>query len=134
MTTRPTDRRHARRRTLRRPSALRQRLLARRMPARSDGSSSDGMAAPARRRSADRCGRRHRRLRRPSRAAAASPSPSAYFTFSAAPDHLEDLDTIIAAFKAENPDIKIEVETARVRRLLHRAADAGGRRQRARHL
>lgn len=35
-----------------------------------------------------------------------------YFTFSAAPDHLEDLDTIIAAFEAENPNISIEVSTA----------------------
>jgi ABC-type glycerol-3-phosphate transport system substrate-binding protein len=35
-----------------------------------------------------------------------------YFTFSAAPDHLEDLDTIVAAFEAENPGINVEVETA----------------------
>jgi multiple sugar transport system substrate-binding protein len=35
-----------------------------------------------------------------------------YFTFSAAPDHLEDLDTIIAAFEAENPEINVEVATA----------------------
>ncbi|QPC83686.1 sugar ABC transporter substrate-binding protein [Phototrophicus methaneseepsis] len=35
-----------------------------------------------------------------------------YFTFSAAPDHLEDLNTIIAAFQEENPGIAIEVETA----------------------
>ena len=35
-----------------------------------------------------------------------------YFTFSAAPDHLEDLDTIIQAFQAENPGITVEVETA----------------------
>jgi multiple sugar transport system substrate-binding protein len=35
-----------------------------------------------------------------------------YFTFSAAPDHLEDLDTIVAAFEAENPDINVEVSTA----------------------
>ncbi|MCA9889698.1 MAG: extracellular solute-binding protein, partial [Anaerolineae bacterium] len=35
-----------------------------------------------------------------------------YFTFSAAPDHLEDLDTIIAAFQEVHPDIAIEVETA----------------------
>jgi multiple sugar transport system substrate-binding protein len=35
-----------------------------------------------------------------------------YFTFSAAPDHLEDLDAIIAAFEAENPGIAIEVSTA----------------------
>ncbi len=35
-----------------------------------------------------------------------------YFTFSAAPDHLTDLDTIIAGFEAENPGVKVEVETA----------------------
>lgn len=35
-----------------------------------------------------------------------------YFTFSAAPDHLTDLDTIIAGFEADNPGIKVEVETA----------------------
>jgi multiple sugar transport system substrate-binding protein len=35
-----------------------------------------------------------------------------YFTFSAAPDYLEELDTIIAAFEAENEGITIEVSTA----------------------
>jgi len=35
-----------------------------------------------------------------------------YFTFSAAPDHIEDLDTIIAAFEAENPTIEINTQTA----------------------
>ena len=35
-----------------------------------------------------------------------------YFTFSAAPDHLEELDAIIADFEAENPGITIEVATA----------------------
>lgn len=35
-----------------------------------------------------------------------------YFTFSAAPDHLEDLADMIAIFEAENPLIKVEVETA----------------------
>ncbi|MFT4865179.1 MAG: multiple sugar transport system substrate-binding protein [Ilumatobacter sp.] len=35
-----------------------------------------------------------------------------YFTFSAAPDHIEDLDGIIAAFEAENPGISIETQTA----------------------
>lgn len=35
-----------------------------------------------------------------------------YFTFSAAPDHLEDLDTIIAGFEGENPTIDVVVETA----------------------
>lgn len=35
-----------------------------------------------------------------------------YFTFSAAPDYLEELDEIIAAFQAENPSIAIEVATA----------------------
>lgn len=35
-----------------------------------------------------------------------------YFTFSAAPDHLEDLDAIVTAFEAENPGVTIEVQTA----------------------
>lgn len=35
-----------------------------------------------------------------------------YFTFSAAPDHLTDLDKIIEAFETENPNISIEVQTA----------------------
>ncbi len=48
----------------------------------------------------------------------ANPSTSAepvtltYFTFSAAPDHLADLDSIIAAFEDQNPNITIEVQTA----------------------
>lgn len=35
-----------------------------------------------------------------------------YFTFSAAPDHLNDLEAMIAAFKQENPTIDVKVETA----------------------
>src|SRR5215213_5698200 len=35
-----------------------------------------------------------------------------YFTFSAAPDHLADLDAIVAAFEADHPNITIEVQTA----------------------
>lgn len=35
-----------------------------------------------------------------------------YFTFSAAPDYLEELDAIIAGFEADNAGITIEVETA----------------------
>lgn len=35
-----------------------------------------------------------------------------YFTFSAAPDHLEDLDAIVTAFEAEHPNVQIEVQTA----------------------
>lgn len=35
-----------------------------------------------------------------------------YFTFSAAPDHLKELDAIRAAFEAENPGVKVEVRTA----------------------
>jgi multiple sugar transport system substrate-binding protein len=35
-----------------------------------------------------------------------------YFTFSAAPDHLKDLDKIIAAFNAKYPNITIDVQTA----------------------
>ena len=35
-----------------------------------------------------------------------------YFTFSAAPDHLGDLDAMIAAFNEVHPEITVEVETA----------------------
>lgn len=35
-----------------------------------------------------------------------------YFTFSAAPDHLEDLDRIVSAFEDENPGVTIDVQTA----------------------
>lgn len=35
-----------------------------------------------------------------------------YFTFSAAPDHLEDLDRIVAGFEQDNPGVKIDVQTA----------------------
>ena len=35
-----------------------------------------------------------------------------YFTFSAAPDHLKDLDAMIAAFNKVHPEITIKVETA----------------------
>lgn len=44
--------------------------------------------------------------------ASGDPVTISYFTFSAAPDHLEDLDAIVAAFEAENPGIEIEVQTA----------------------
>jgi multiple sugar transport system substrate-binding protein len=44
--------------------------------------------------------------------AAAEPVEISYFTFSAAPDHLEDLDTIVADFEAANPDVTVSVETA----------------------
>ena len=35
-----------------------------------------------------------------------------YFTFSAAPDHTDTLDEMVAAFEAANPGINVEVETA----------------------
>ncbi len=35
-----------------------------------------------------------------------------YFTFSAAPDHLEDLDEMIQIFEEAHPSIKVKVETA----------------------
>jgi len=35
-----------------------------------------------------------------------------YFTFSAAPDYVEELDTIVAAFEEANPGITVEVTTA----------------------
>lgn len=42
--------------------------------------------------------------------AAAEPVTIRYMTFSAAPDHLADLEAMIAAFEKENPDIKVEYE------------------------
>ncbi|HDL42076.1 MAG TPA: extracellular solute-binding protein, partial [Actinobacteria bacterium] len=45
-------------------------------------------------------------------AAPAEPTTIRYFTFSAAPDNLDVLDEMIAAFEAQNPDVKVEVETA----------------------
>ena len=54
----------------------------------------------------------------PASSPSTNPSPSAeavkltYFTFSAAPDHLKDLDAIIKAFQIAHPNITIEVQTA----------------------
>jgi multiple sugar transport system substrate-binding protein len=45
-------------------------------------------------------------------AASAEEVTLSYFTFSAAPDHLEDLDAIVAAFEEEHPNVQIEVQTA----------------------
>jgi multiple sugar transport system substrate-binding protein len=42
----------------------------------------------------------------------AEPVELTYFTFSAAPDHLEDLDQMITAFNAQYPNVQIKVETA----------------------
>ena len=33
-----------------------------------------------------------------------------YATYSAGPDHLEDLDKMVAEFEKQNPDIKVETE------------------------
>ncbi|MGH2550192.1 MAG: ABC transporter substrate-binding protein, partial [Thermomicrobiales bacterium] len=35
-----------------------------------------------------------------------------WFTFTAVPDHEEDLQKMIDAFEAANPDVKIEVQSA----------------------
>lgn len=43
---------------------------------------------------------------------AGDPVTIRYFTFSAAPDHLDTLDGMIAAFNEEHPEITVEVETA----------------------
>jgi len=48
----------------------------------------------------------------PAAAVAQEPTTIRYFTFSAAPDHLDDLDQMIAGFEAQNPDVKVDVETA----------------------
>jgi multiple sugar transport system substrate-binding protein len=45
-------------------------------------------------------------------AAATESTTITYFTFSAAPDHLADLDQMVAAFEAANPGITVKVETA----------------------
>jgi multiple sugar transport system substrate-binding protein len=45
-------------------------------------------------------------------AAAQDATTLRYFTFSAAPDYLEELDTIVTAFEEANPGITVEVETA----------------------
>jgi multiple sugar transport system substrate-binding protein len=42
----------------------------------------------------------------------AAPVTLTYFTFSAAPDHLADLDAIVQAFEAQHPNITIDVQTA----------------------
>lgn len=42
----------------------------------------------------------------------AEPVTITYFTFSAAPDHLEELDRMIQIFEESHPNIKVEVETA----------------------
>lgn len=50
----------------------------------------------------------------PQPTATAEPQPVTitYFTFSAAPDHLKDLDGMIAAFNKVHPEITVKVETA----------------------
>ncbi|HRE25006.1 MAG TPA: sugar ABC transporter substrate-binding protein [Anaerolineales bacterium] len=48
----------------------------------------------------------------PDPTAAPEPVTLTYFTFSAAPDHLDHLDAMIAAFEATHPNVTIEVETA----------------------
>jgi len=40
------------------------------------------------------------------------PTEIRYFTFSAAPDHLNDLNEMITRFEEANPDVKVNVETA----------------------
>ncbi len=44
--------------------------------------------------------------------AAGQPVELTFFTFSAAPEHLDSLDEMIAAFEAANPGITVKVETA----------------------
>ncbi len=48
----------------------------------------------------------------PEPAEPAEPVTITYFTFSAAPDHLKDLDEMIQLFEQSHPGIKIKVETA----------------------
>jgi multiple sugar transport system substrate-binding protein len=48
----------------------------------------------------------------PAPAAPVEPVTLTYYTFSAAPDHLTELNEMIAIFEAAHPNIKIKVETA----------------------
>ena len=48
----------------------------------------------------------------PGRAVAQDDVTISYFTFSAAPDHEEDLAAMIAAFEEQNPGITVDVQTA----------------------
>jgi multiple sugar transport system substrate-binding protein len=48
----------------------------------------------------------------PTQSDAAEPVTITYFTFSAAPDHLEDLDAIVQAFQDQHPNVTVEVQTA----------------------
>lgn len=48
----------------------------------------------------------------PEPATPAEPVEITYYTFSAAPDHLADLDQMIQLFQAKYPNIKVKVETA----------------------
>jgi multiple sugar transport system substrate-binding protein len=48
----------------------------------------------------------------PAPTTAPEPVTLTYFTFSAAPDHLEDLDAMIQAFETTHPGVTIKVETA----------------------
>jgi multiple sugar transport system substrate-binding protein len=45
-------------------------------------------------------------------AVAEDPTTIRYFTFSAAPDYLDELDQMIAVFEEQNPDVAVEVESA----------------------
>ena len=42
----------------------------------------------------------------------AEPVEITYYTFSAAPDHLKEMDQMVQLFEAEHPNIKVKVETA----------------------
>jgi multiple sugar transport system substrate-binding protein len=38
------------------------------------------------------------------------PTTIRYFEFSSSPDHLDEIDAMVAAFEAENPDVRVDVE------------------------
>jgi len=69
-----------------------------------------GAAAPSP--SADRASQAPASSSPPAASAPAEQVTLTYFTFSAAPDHLKDLDAIVQAFVQKNPNISIEVQTA----------------------
>lgn len=61
---------------------------------------------------ASACGQGSATTTNPSSSAPAEKVSLSYFTFSAAPDHVADLNKIVTAFEAANPNITVKVETA----------------------
>jgi len=60
-------------------------------------------------------------------ALAQEPTTIRYFTFSAAPNYLDELDQMVAGFEQVNPDVKVEVESTTTSRSSRRRSPAAMR-------